>query len=144
MVELTQEDMFYFSQFEKISKVMPLDYLNTEAALFFIVDANELGRAIGRNAINMQNLSKFFKKRVFVVANFNDPELFIRSFFNGIDIISVEIRDVMGEKAIMLTVDENQRGFAIGKNGERIKGAKALLQKKFNATLHLRTRKTAF
>ena len=142
MVELNQEDIYYFSQFEKISKVMPSDYMQTESSIFFLVDAPSLGRAIGRKGINIQNLSRFFKKRVFVVANLDDPELFVRGFFSNITVISVEIRDVMSEKAIILTVDENQRGLAIGKDGERIKTAKALLQRKFNATLHLRTRKT--
>ena len=48
----------------------------------------------------------------------------------------------MGEIALMMTVDEKDRGIAIGRDGERIKAAKSLLKKKFNATVHVKTKKT--
>ena len=45
-------------------------------------------------------------------------------------ITAVEIANVMGESNIVLTVDEKDRGIAIGKEGERIKAAKEFLKKK--------------
>ena len=72
----------------------------------------------------------------------NEPEGFVRNFFGNIAIHDIEIRDVMGEKNIMLTIDEKDRGIAIGRDGERIKAAKSFLKKKFNATVHIRTRRS--
>ena len=46
-------------------------------------------------------------------------------------ITAVEIANVMGEANIVLTVDEKDRGIAIGKEGERIKAAKEFLKKKY-------------
>lgn len=143
MVELTGDDLNIFSNFEKVTRVLPSDYISTQNILVFLVDMDSLGKAIGKNASNIEKLKRIFRKRVIIVGDSDDPEGFLRSFFGNITIHNVEIRDVMGEKAILLTIDEKDRGIAIGRDGERIKAAKTFLKKKFNATLHLRTRRTA-
>jgi len=143
MVELTGDDLKMFSNFERITRVRPKDYLSTPNSLVFLVDSDSLGKAIGKNASNIERLKRVFRKRVVIVGDSDDPEGFLRSFFGNIAIHNVEVRDVMGEKAILLTVEEKDRGIAIGRDGERIKAAKTFLKKKFNATLHLRTRRTA-
>jgi len=144
MVELTGDDLSMFSNFERVTHVMPSDYLVTETSLIFLVSQDSLGRAIGKRATNIEKLRQVFRKRVIIVADSPDMESFIRNFFGNIEIHNIEVRDVMGEPAIMLTIDEKDRGIAIGRDGERIKAAKAFLKKKFNATIHLRTRRTAF
>jgi NusA-like KH domain protein len=144
MVELTGDDLNIFSNFERITRVMPSDYLATETSVIFLVSQDSLGKAIGKQATNIEKLKAVFRKRVIIVADSSDVEGFVRNFFGNITIHSVEIRDVMGEQAIMLTIDEKDRGIAIGRDGERIKAAKAFLKKKFNATVHLRTRRAAF
>ncbi len=143
MVELTGDDLSMFSNFERITHVMPSDYLSTEGSIIFLVGEESLGKAIGKHASNIEKLKQLFRKRVIIVADSKDPETFLRNFFGNINIYNVEIRDVMGEQAIMLTIDEKDRGIAIGRDGERIKAAKSFLKKKFNATVHLRTRRTA-
>ena len=142
MVELTSEDLSYFSNFEKITGVMPVDYINTETILIFLVDMKELGKAIGIKGTNIERLKMTMRKKVVVVADSNELETFVRQFFSNIGIVSVEIRDVMGEQNVILTVEDKDRGIAIGKEGERIKAAKLLLKKKFNATVMIRTRRT--
>lgn len=142
MVELTEDDLNMFSNFEKITRVMPTDYLNTENSLIFLVDAESLGKAIGKKASNIEKLKRVFRKRVIVLADSEDPESFLRSFYGNITIHNIEVRNIMGENAILLMIDEKDRGIAIGKSGERVKAAKTLLKKKFNATLQLKTRRT--
>ncbi len=141
MVELNEDDLNIFSSFEKVTRVMPTDYIATPSSLVFLVSQDSLGRAIGKKASNIEKLRRYFRKRVIVVADSDDPEGFLRSFFGNVAISDIESRNVMGEIALIMTVDEKDRGIAIGRDGERIKAAKALLKKKFNATVHLRTRK---
>jgi len=133
-----------FSSFEKITHVMPSDYLSTETSIIFLVSRDSLGKAIGKQATNIDKLKLVFRKRVVVVADSDDPEAFLRNFFGNIEIFHIEIRDIMGEKAMLVTIDEKNRGIAIGRDGERIKAAKVFMKKKFNATVQLRTRRTAF
>ncbi len=101
-----------------------------------------MGKAISKDGLNVAKLKNVFRRKVSIVADAQDPESFVRQFFSTIDIVSVEVRDVMGEQAVMLTIDEKDRGLAIGKEGERIKALKLLLKKKFNGTIHLRTKRT--
>ena len=143
MVELTGDDLSMFSNFESITHVMPSDYLNSESSIIFLVSADSLGKAIGKKAANIERLKVIFRKRVIIVADSDDPEMFLRNFFGNIQIFNTEIRDVMGEKYILLTIDEKDRGIAIGRDGERIKAAKVFLKKKFNATVQLKTRRQA-
>lgn len=142
MMELTGDDLSMFSNFEKITHVMPSDYLSTETSIIFLVSHDSLGKAIGKQASNIRKLAVVFRKRVIIVADSDEPEGFVRNFFGNIAIHDIEIRDVMGEKNIMLTIDEKDRGIAIGRDGERIKAAKSFLKKKFNATVHIRTRRS--
>jgi NusA-like KH domain protein len=142
MMELTGDDLNIFSNFERITRVMPSDYLSTETSVIFLVGQESLGKAIGKQAANIKKLAAVFRKRVIIVADSDEPEGFVRNFFGNIAIHDIEIRDVMGEKNIMLTIDEKDRGIAIGRDGERIKAAKSFLKKKFNATVHIRTRRS--
>jgi len=142
MVELTEDDLKIFSTFEGITRVMPADYLSTETSLVFLVPSESLGKAIGKRAANIEKLKRVFRKRVIVIADSDDPENFLRSFYGNVSIDNIEVRNIMGEQAMIVTIDEKDRGIAIGRNGERIKALKTLLKKKFNATLQLKTRRS--
>jgi N utilization substance protein A len=142
MVELTEKGLKYFNEFERITRVMPSDYLESENGIIFLVGLVQLGRAIGKKGANVAKLKERFRKKVVVIGDSNDPELFVRNFFNNVEIVNIEIANVMGEQNIVLTVDEKDRGIAIGKAGERIKAAKEFLKKKFNATIVLRTKRS--
>jgi len=141
MVELTEEGLGFFSLFERITRVMPSDYIESENFLIFIVNPFQLGKAIGKKGSNMEKLRRTFRKKVIVIADSDDPEVFVRNFFKNINILGIEARDVMGESALIVMLDEKDRGIAIGRGGERIKALKELLKKKFKATIHLKTRR---
>jgi len=140
-MELTEKELSYFSIFEGITRLMPNDFVESEGSLVFVVDQFKLGKAIGKKGSNISRLKDRFKKRVLIVADSDDPESFIRNFFNNIDILSIEVRDVMDEKAFMVLLNEKDRGIAIGRDGERIKALKQLLKKKFDSTVHIRTKR---
>ncbi len=142
MVELTSDDLNFFTIFEKITGVMPMDFLSNETGIYFLVSANELGKAIGKKGSNIEKLRSAVRKKVVIVADSNDLEEFVKGFFNNVEIVTVEVREAMGDRAVFLTIAEKDRGIAIGKAGERIKTVKTFLKKKFNSTISLHTRKT--
>lgn len=142
-MELTGDDLSMFSNFEKITHVMPSDYLNTETTIIFLVPQESLGKSIGKSAQNIQKLGVIFRKRVIIIADSSDMELFIRNFFGNIAILDMDVKDIMGEKNVTLIIEEKDRGIAIGRSGERIKAAKVFLKKKFNATVSVKTRRAA-
>jgi N utilization substance protein A len=121
---------------------MPSDFLETPNILIFLVDMAQLGRAIGKKGINVERLKNYFKKKVVIIGDSTDVEIFVRNFFNNIEINYFEIMDIMGERNIILTVEEADRGIAIGREGERIKAAKEFLKRKFKATIMLKTKRS--
>ncbi len=141
MRELTDEDLKLFSSFEKITGVMPSDCASSSSTLVFLVDKKELGKAIGKNAKNIKRLEELFKKRVTIIKDAKDPETLIRNFFGNIKIFRIDSKNVMGEENYTVVISEEQRGIAIGRNGERIKMLKTLLKNRYNATVHIKTRK---
>ena len=140
-MELTGEDLNFFSEFERITRVMPKDYYSADDTIVFLVDLLGLGKSIGKKGANIPKLRSVFRKNVVIIGDSENPEIFLRGIFNNVNIFSIEIMPVMDEKNIVITVDEKDRGIAIGKNGNRIKFAKEFLKRKFDARLTLKTRR---
>lgn len=142
MLELNADDLKYFSEFEKVTKVSPNDYLISENTIAFLVDREALGKAIGKQGTNIRRLGEVFRKRVVILSDSDDYEVFIKNVFYNITVLTTEMREAMGQKALFITIEDKDRGMAIGKGGERIKMIKAFVKKKFNADLSLRTKRT--
>ncbi|MEK6978841.1 MAG: NusA-like transcription termination signal-binding factor [Candidatus Micrarchaeota archaeon] len=142
MVELTGDDLNFFSAFERITGVIPIDFISTEFGMYYLVSKPDLGKAIGKNGANIQRLRDSLRRKVVVIGDNSDIEDFMRGFFSNVEIISVELREAPGQKVLFLTIAEKDRGIAIGKSGERIKAAKEFMKKKFNAEIKLQTRRT--
>lgn len=142
-MEFTGDELKLFDYFSKFTGVDALDLEKTEFGLVFLVPKDQLGRAIGKNGSAIERVRKGMKQNVFIYADSDDLDEFVRNLFNNVGILNIEIREAMGEKAVFLMVDEKDRGIAIGKEGQRIKIAKLLLKKKFNSTISIKTRRPA-
>ena len=102
-MELTGEDLNFFSEFERIVRVMPRDYYLSDSLLVFLVDLKYLGKAIGKKGSNIPKLRSVFRKNVVILGDSPDPEIFLGSMFNNVKIFSIEVLDVMNEKNIIFT-----------------------------------------
>lgn len=142
-MELTGDELQLFSIFSKMTGVEAVDFEKTDWGYVFLVQRQDLGRAIGKQGSALQRVRNAMKQNVFVFADSDDLEEFVRNLFNNIQILNIEVREAMGEKAVFLSVAEKDRGLAIGKEGMRVKIAKQLLKKKFNATVSIKTRRAA-
>jgi len=139
--DLTTDDLAFLSLFGDMIHVSPLDYVDTGPAITFLVDARDLGKAIGKGAENLKKLRKVFNKVVVIISRYNNPEKFTKSFFKNVRIIDIEIREAMGEKTLFLSIDERDRGIAIGREGSRIKTFKEFLKRLFKMTLIMKAKR---
>lgn len=140
-MEITGEDLKLINLFESVTGVIPSDMEILGDGIVFLVDEANLGKAIGKKGANIQKLKARLRKNVLISKDGDKPEEFLRGFFNNIDILSFEIREAPGQKAVFIMVPDTQRGIAIGRGGIRVKAAKAFLKKKFGADLMLKTRR---
>ncbi len=143
-VELTSEDLHFISIFSKITKCTPSNIFKTDFGLVFLVNPFDLGKAIGKNAKNINILKKKFGTDVLVLPDVEDPEAFVRHTLSNVNVISAEIREAPGQKVLFLTIDEKDRGLAIGKNGRRIKMIKQILKEKYGVDLFMKAKRVVF
>ena len=82
-------------------------------------------------------LRQAFARQVLVFEDSDDMEQFIRNLFGQIPVKSINVHEKMESKTAFVSVDEKDRGSAIGRDGERIKLGRALLQRRFGCDLRL-------
>ncbi len=129
---LSQEDFQLLNLLEQKTGAQAVDVLRTETALVFIVAEGNAGKAIGKQRANLVRLGRETGKSVDVVENSDDLETFAKNAFKPALLRQVEIKEENGIKKIFIKTDAQQRGLAIGRNGEKIKRARLLLARRFD------------
>ena len=137
MMELNNDDLKALNTFDSLTGVSAADVLITEHAVVFLVSKEDMGKAIGTKGANITRVRQAFGRQVLVFEDNADMEQFLRSLFAPIPITNINVHEKMNSKTVYVTVDETNRGAAIGKGGERIKIQRALLQRKFSCDLRL-------
>lgn len=137
MVEFTNDDIKCISMFESITGAAVHDCIIAESAVVFLVAPGELGKAIGRKGANITRVRQAFGRQVLVFEDKDDIEQMVRELFAPIPVTHINIYEKMDTKTVYVTVDEKDRGSAIGRNGDRIKIHRQILGRKFNADLRI-------
>ncbi|MFA4983355.1 MAG: NusA-like transcription termination signal-binding factor [Candidatus Micrarchaeia archaeon] len=137
MVELSNDEMKCIAAFEAATGAIVHDCLITDDAVSFIVKQGDLGRAIGKQGSNITKVRQMFARQVLVFEDSDNLEQFVRNLFGQIAVKNINIHEKMDSKTAFVSVDENDRGSAIGRGGNRIKTGRALLMRRFNCDLRL-------
>ncbi len=124
--------------FEKMTGAVATDCIINENGVVFIVREGDVGRAIGKNGSTINRIRSAFGKQVNVVENAPDLEAFIINIFSSIEILNVDVKGQDKPTAIV-RINAKDRGSAIGRNGDRIKMARMLVQRHFDADIKLIT-----
>lgn len=143
MAELTADDLKYLSEFQKVTGIYPSDFAQCDSSFVFLVEnRGELYKCIGKNKMTIRKLSQVFRKPVFVFITSADLEAQIRNIFYNLSNLDIKVQEKGSDKQVTLVVLESERGYAVGKEGIKIKGVKALLDRRFDVKeFYLRTTK---
>lgn len=117
---------------ERITGARANDVILNEGSIIFAVPDSEFGRAIGKHGANIERLQRALNKQVEVVKSPQSKEHFFGSLFHPAAVKGLVERDEGGRKALDVLVSEQDRGLAIGRNGEKIKRAKLLARRYFD------------
>lgn len=137
MVELSHDDIKCIAEFETLTGATVKDCLITPEAVSFIVKQGDLGKAIGKKGSNITRVRQAFARQVLVFEDSDDIGQFIRNLFGQIPVTNINIHEKMESKTAFVSVDERDRGSAIGRDGNRIKTGRQLLMRRFNCDLRL-------
>ena len=137
MIELSDDDIKCIAAFENLTGATVKDCLITADAVAYIVKQGDLGKAIGKKGANITRVRQMFARQVLVFEDSEDLTQFIRNLFGQIPVKNINIHEKMDSKTAFVSVDELDRGTAIGRDGKRVKLCRQLLMRRFHCDLRL-------
>ena len=134
-MKLSAEQLQLISLLERDTGAQALDVLDSQDAVVFLVKQGDLGKAIGKNGLNLHKLERMLSKRVEFV-EFNDNlDGFLGNLFKPVQIHDVQKNTALdGGQSIVLKVDFQNKGLAIGKGGSKINRARELVKRHFGVS----------
>lgn len=119
--------MKYMQLFESITQAKLKDCIATEY-LIFIVEENEIGKAIGKRGSNVKRLESLLNKKIKIVEFSLDVKQFIRNF-----VMPLEVKDINEENNIITIFgfDTKTKGLLIGRDRKNLENLKDIVGRYF-------------
>ena len=125
-VKLSTDSIRTIALFEKVTNVHAKDCLITEDEAYFVVDSDKIGRAIGKNGVNMKNLRRMLNNRhVKIFACGSDLKSTVKSMVPNAKKIEIS------RGSVLISMPKNEKVVVIGKNGRNINAMRELLKRRF-------------
>ena len=133
---ITVEELKYMSIFSEVTGATVYRCLidGESGKLYFLVKRGDQGRAVGRNGRNIKVLSELFKRQIEVFEYSDDITEMVKNLFPGVEIQKVDVIERGEGKIVNVTVKEEDKGKAIGRDGRNVKRARMILGKLFNVS----------
>ncbi len=127
-VKLGTETIRVIALFEKITKIHAKDCIIEDTCVYFLVDPEKIGLAVGKNGSTIKQVKNLLKKDVRILGYFDNAEDFIRTQIPSIKSIQIN------NGSIIISVPPKDRVNVIGKSGRNIKIIKEILKRHFKIT----------
>ncbi|MFH1316447.1 MAG: NusA-like transcription termination signal-binding factor [Candidatus Woesearchaeota archaeon] len=118
------------SLFENMTHAKVKDCIDTDNLTIFIVGQNEIGKAIGKNGINVRKIENKIKKKIKIIEYNPDMIKFIKNIIFPIKVKEVKIEDEGIVKII--SSDLKSRGFLIGRNASILRSNENIIKRYFD------------
>ena len=89
-MKLSKEELFYINSFDSVTGVMPKDCIVDGNVVSFVVNKNELAKALGKKGIKARLLEKMLKRKVEIFVLADSAEEFIKNAFRNIELQTAE------------------------------------------------------
>ncbi len=102
--------------FESMTSAKVKDCIQNDR-LIFIIEENEMGKAIGKNGVNIKRVENALKKKIKLVEFTNDVLQFVKNM-----VYPIEVSDIKKEDGIITIYgkDTNTRAMLIGRDRHNI------------------------
>lgn len=128
-IKLDAETLRIFAMFEGMTKASLKDVIDEEDRIIFVVDEGQIGRAVGKGAVNLKRLRENMQKEVVLIGYAADREQMLKNVFHRFKVEGVEWEDRNGDIIAHVTVPSEEKGKAIGKGGRNIQLARMLMKR---------------
>ena len=120
--------MKFITLFESVSQAKVKDALEDEGTLIFIVEENQIARAIGKQGSHVKRMEQMTKKRVKVVEFSNDMGEFIRNYVSPL-----EVGDIKNDDGTLTIYgkDSSSKSMIIGREKKKLELLKSIVGRYF-------------
>ena len=122
------DSMKLIALFESMTGAQVKDCILNEK-LMFVVEENEMGKAIGKNGMHIKKLESMMKKKIRLVEFSKDLAQFIKNLAHPIEISNIENDD---GKITLFGKDTSTRAMLIGRERQNINHIKEIAQRYFD------------
>lgn len=131
-IKLTPEEFRYMALLHELTGVHVRDCILDEEnnRIIFLVNPDEVGRAVGPRGLYVQKLRRLLGKNIEIVGFSDDLEEQVRYALAPARIKEVRITNRPGGKKIVyVSVEPSDKGMAIGKGGKNVARARIILRR---------------
>jgi len=133
-IKLTGEEMRYIALFENVTGAVATDCIIDEKRdrIIIVVKPGNAGLAIGKHGARIKMLRNMMKQDVEIVEGADNAIDFIKNSFAPARIKEVRITERLNNKKVAIVTVENQdRGVAIGRDGKTVDRTRLLAKRYF-------------
>lgn len=121
--------------FEDLTGVQPMDVVEDEQRYVFLVEEDDVGKAVGKGGSRLKRVREKMGKNADVVAYDEDAATLVSNFFRPYDVQGVTLEDHRdGDTRARVQVDPKDKGRAIGKGGRNVHLCEELVRRHTNVT----------
>jgi len=133
-IKFDEKTLGFIRLFSSVTSVPVKDciLLEEDGIIIFIVGSQDVGKAIGRKALNVKFLREKTQKDIDIIGFANDPTEFLRNVFLPAKVEEIVFQDREGQKVAFVRAGSDQKGIVIGRNGRNINKAKLLMRRHFD------------
>jgi N utilization substance protein A len=133
-IKLTSDEMRYIALFENVTGAVATDCIidDKRGRIIMVVKPGSAGLAIGKHGSRIKLLRNMLKRDMEVVEYADNPVDLIKNSFVPARIKEVRITERLdNRKVAIVTVEEHDRGVAIGRDGRNVDRARILARRYF-------------
>ena len=133
-IRFTSDEMRYIALFESVTGAVATDCIidKERDRIIIIVKAGDAGLAIGKHGSRIKLLKRMVRKDIEIVEYADNPEEFIKNSFAPARIKEIRITDRLdNRKVAVVTVENRDKGIAIGKSGRTAERTRFLAKRYF-------------
>lgn len=114
--------------FESVTGAKVKDCIANEKTVF-IIEEGEMGKAIGKNGVNVKRMENMIKKKIKLVEFSNDVLQFVKNIIYPIDIF-----DIKQDEGVIIIHGKNtaSKAMIIGRERQNINHMKDIVRRYFN------------
>ena len=130
-MKLSMDEILLINALEKISRVSPKDCITKGNVITYLVKEKEIGKAIGKKAVNVKELENKLNKKIEIIGYYKEPQEVLSKTFD------VEIEEVVNkDKKLLLKLDAINKKKVFSKSA-RFKRVKELVKRNYDLEMFL-------